>query len=80
MKKGRDYERSEYTDPRNTVIVRLWKKAQKNIEAVERGIVVGEKGVFPLGHWVVGEYALQLNVRKLLILSDWATWLLEIEL
>ena len=30
-------------DSRNTVIVRLWKKAQKNIEAVE-------KGVFPLGH------------------------------
>jgi hypothetical protein len=29
--------------------VRLWKKAQKNIEAVERGIVVGEKGVFPFG-------------------------------
>ena len=50
MKKGRDYERSEYTDPRNTVIVRLWKKVQKNIEAVERGIVVGQKGVFPLGH------------------------------
>ena len=49
-KHGRDYERSEYTDPRNTVVVRLWKKAQKNIEAVERGIVVGQKGVFPLGH------------------------------
>lgn len=30
-------------DSRNTVIVRLWKKAQKNIEAVEQG-------VFPLGH------------------------------
>ena len=30
-------------DSRNTIIVRLWKKAQKNIEAVE-------KGVFPLGH------------------------------
>ena len=30
-------------DSNNTVIVRLWKKAQKNIEAVERG-------VFPLGH------------------------------
>ena len=30
-------------DSRNTVIVRLWKKAQKNIEAVERG-------EFPLGH------------------------------
>ena len=43
IKTGRDYERSEYTDPRNTVIVRLWKKAQKNIEAVERG-------EFPLGH------------------------------
>ena len=43
IKTGRDYERSEYTDPRNTVIVRLWKKAQKNIEAVERG-------EFGLGH------------------------------
>jgi hypothetical protein len=30
-------------DSANTVIVRLWKKAQKNIEAVERG-------EFPLGH------------------------------
>ena len=37
IKIGRDYERSEYSDPRNTVIVRLWKKAQKNIDAVERG-------------------------------------------
>ena len=43
IKTGRDYERSEYTDPRNTVIVRLWKKAQKNIDAVERGD-------FGLGH------------------------------
>ena len=35
-------ERYQY-DSQNTVIVRLWKKAQKNIDAVERG-------EFGLGH------------------------------
>jgi hypothetical protein len=42
-KHARDAAEGYLYDPRNTVIVRLWKKAQKNIEAVERG-------EFPLGH------------------------------